>query len=145
MQPVMCRVKHEPPRSYGDCLRACVATIMDLDAEDVPHFADLGATADEAIASARRWLGDRGLTVACFAFPGDLALSEVLEYMGQTNPTVTWLLFGSTGHPDMIGSGGDHVNVCQGGKIVHDPAWVPTSIKSPTSAGVWQVWVVSRV
>lgn len=139
MTPAMCRVKHDPPRSYGDCLRACVATVMDVGPETMPHFADMAATADEALASARRWLGEYGWTVACFAFPGSESLDDLLAYMGEINSTVTWLLFGSTG-PD----GGDHVNVCQGGKIVHDPAWSPTSIKSPTSAGIWQIWVIAR-
>lgn len=145
MTPVMCRVKHDPPRSYGDCLRACIATVLDLDAEQVPHFADMGATGVEAVASARRWLADRGLTIAAFAFPGSETLSDVLEYMGEMNPGVTWLLFGSTARPGEPCTGGDHVNVCQGGAVVHDPAWVPSSIKSPTSEGVWQIWVVSRL
>lgn len=140
----MCRVKHQPPDSYGDCLRACVATVLDLDAEQVPHFADCGASADEALAHARRWLGERGLTVACFAFPGSEPLSDVMEYMGAMNNGVTWLLFGSTAKRG-ASDGGDHVNVCRGGVVAHDPAWVPTSIKTPTSAGIWQIWVICRV
>jgi len=145
MTPVMCRTKHQPPTSYGDCLRACVATVVDMDGDNVPHFADNGATGDEALDRARDWLVPRGLTVACFAFPGAIALPDLLEYMETMNPTVTWLLFGSTALGPGKGAGGDHVNVCQGGKVVHDPAWIPTSIKSPTSDGIWQVWVVSRV
>ena len=145
MTPTMCQPKHAPPASYGDCLRACVATVMDLPSEQVPHFADAGASADDALSHARRWLGERGLTVACFAFPGSESLSDVLEFMDRMNPTVTWLLFGSTTHPDVREPASDHVNVCQGGRVVHDPAWIPTSIKSPTSGGVWQIWVIARV
>lgn len=145
MQPATCRIRHEPPLKYGDCLRACIATVMDRDTEQVPHFADLGASGEEALAHARRWLGRRNLTIATFAFPGDMPLSDVLDWMGQANPTVTWLLFGSTAHPDMLHGGGDHVVVCQGGEIVHDPAWVRSSIKSATSAGIWQIWVIARV
>lgn len=147
MTPVTCAVTHAPPSSYGDCLRACIATIMDLPAEDVPHFADKGASAAEALAHARQWLGEQGLTIATFALPGSEPLSDVLEWMGHMNPTVTWLLFGSTTHPDVLEAASLHVNVCQGGKVVHDPAWVPTSIKSPYREGgesVWQIWVVCR-
>lgn len=144
MTPVMCRVKHDPPHSYGDCLRACIATVMDMDAEQVPHFADMGATANETLASARRWLASRGLTIATFAMPGDEPLASLLEWMEQMNPTVTWLLFGATG----VSGDGLHVNVCQGGRVVHDPGWIPSSIKSPYREGdvsIWQIWVVSRV
>lgn len=144
MTPQTCMTTHKPPHSYGDCLRACIATILDLPAEDVPHFADCGVSASDTLAHARKWLGERGLTIATFAFPGDGPVSDVLEYMGQSNPTVTWMLFGSTSddQSDM------HVNVCQGGKVAHDPAWVPTSIKQPYREGdqsVWQIWIVARV
>lgn len=138
--PVNCRVKHDPPRTYGDCLRCCIATVMDLDAERVPHFADMGATAQEALASARRWLGERRLTIAGFAFPGDESLDALMAWMGEMNPTVTWLLFGNTGP-----QGGDHVVVCQGGAVVHDPAWVKSSIKQPGSGGQWEIWLICRV
>jgi hypothetical protein len=139
--PVMCRNRHDPPQSYGDCLRACIASIMDLDPEHVPHFADLAATGTEARASARRWLGLRGLTITAFALD-DQPLQDVLDWMGANNPDTTWMLFGSTTSDTR--AGGDHVVVCQGGAVVHDPAWVPTSIKRVGSCGYWEIWVVSR-
>lgn len=148
MTPVSCTTTHRPPSSYGDCLRACIATVMDMPPEQVPHFADLGATGQEALASARRWLAGHGLTIATFALPGSEPLSEVMDFMEQTNPTVTWLLFGSTTHPDVLEAASLHVNVCQGGRVVHDPAWVPNSIKSPyreRGESVWQIWVIARV
>jgi hypothetical protein len=140
----MCRVKHDPPKSYGDCLRACIATIMDFDSEFVPHFADMCATGVEARASARRWLNQRGHTITAFALPAD-PLPSIMEWMGDNNPDTTWLLFGSTARPGQPETGGDHVVVCQGGKVVHDPAWVPTSIKQVGSCGYWEIWVVSKL
>lgn len=139
MTPAMCRVKHNPPQSYGDCLRACIASVMDLDAEHVPHFADMCARGDEARASARRWLGLRGLTITAFALDGDETVQGVLDWMAENNPDTTWLLFGSTGS-----DGGDHVVVCRGGAVVHDPAWYPSSIKRVGSCGYWEIWVVSK-
>lgn len=137
--PAMCQVRHDPPHSYGDCIRACIATVMDTPCEQVPHFADLGASPDEALASVRRWLGLRGFTVASFGFPGSEPISDVMDYMGQANPGVTYLLFGQ------MRGGGDHVVVCQGGEMVHNPAWVPGRLHTPTTAGHWQIWVVVRV
>jgi len=142
--PVVCRTRHNPPKSYGDCLRACIASIMDLEPEHVPHFADMGATGEEARASARRWLGLRGLTITAFALDGGETVEGVLDWMGANNPDSTWLLFGSTARYGEPSSGGDHVVVCQGGSVVHDPAWVPTSIKRVGSCGYWEIWVVSR-
>ena len=144
MTPAMCRTKHNPPHSYGDCLRACIATILDLDTDFVPHFADKGVDATETLAHVRRWLGERGLTIAHFGFPGSMPLSDVMDFMGQMNPGVTWLLFGDTGTT----GDGLHVNVCIGGSVVHDPAWVPSSIKRPfvqDGEAVWQIWLVVRV
>ena len=144
MTPTTCTTTHNPPHSYGDCLRACIATILDLPAEDVPHFADCGVSAHDTLAHARAWLKSRSLTIATFAYPGDEPVADVLEYMSRSNPDAIWMLFGSTSddQTDM------HVNVCRGGKVVHDPAWVPTSIKQPYREGgdsVWQIWLVSRI
>ena len=144
MTPAMCRNRHDPPRSYGDCLRACIASMMDLDPEHVPHFADGGRDGVEARRLAREWLGLRGLTVTAFALDGDESVEGVLDWMGENNPDTTWMLFGSTARYGEPSSGGDHVVVCQGSKVVHDPAWVPTSIKRVGSCGYWEIWVVSR-
>lgn len=143
----MCQVKHAPPDSYGDCLRACIATVMDVPSEQVPHFADLGVDGEQALEHVRQWLAYRyKSTIATFALPGNEALSEVLEWMGSVNGTVTWLLFGSlTPEGQAPQPGSDHVVVCQGGSVVHNPAWIPCSLKQATSAGIWQIWVVSRL
>ena len=144
MTPVMCRSPHRPPSSYGDCLRACIATVMDIDWQDVPHFADAGVSGAQSRAAARQWLNGHRLTVTAFAMP-DEPLDAVLHWMETENPDTTWLLFGSTARPGSPDSGGDHVVVCQGGEVVHDPAWIPTSIKQVGSCGYWEIWVVSKL
>ena len=35
MRPVPMRVKHNPPHTYGDCHRACMESILEV---EVPHF-----------------------------------------------------------------------------------------------------------
>ena len=144
MTPQTCTTTHNPPHSYGDCLRACIATVLDMEIEYVPHFADKGVTGLETLTHVRKWLGERGWTMATFGMPGDQDVADVLEYMSQANPTVTWLLFGSTS----VDQRDLHVNVCQGGKVVHDPAWVPSSIKAPyveDGVAIWQIWLVTRL
>lgn len=39
MIPVNQLIPHDPERGhYGDCMRACVASLLNLSAEEVPHF-----------------------------------------------------------------------------------------------------------
>lgn len=37
MKPVFCEVSHQPPFSYGDCLRCCIASILEVTTESIPH------------------------------------------------------------------------------------------------------------
>lgn len=37
MKPVYMTVTHDPPNSYGDCFRCCVASILEVNVEEVPH------------------------------------------------------------------------------------------------------------
>lgn len=41
MIPVDMRIKHDPPNNMGDCFKCCVASILELPYEDVPHFVQL--------------------------------------------------------------------------------------------------------
>lgn len=38
MIPQRSQVCHNPPESHGDCFRACVASILELPIQEVPHF-----------------------------------------------------------------------------------------------------------
>lgn len=137
MTPAVSRIKHDPPHSYGDCLRACIATVMDVQIETVPHFAADGVDGDVAMARVREYLSPMAPFIV--AWPGDIALADLLDMMKLLNPQSTYILFGGTN------DGGDHCVVCQGGKIVHNPAWYGCSIVGPLSNGTWQVLVVGRV
>ena len=143
MTPVNCRIRHDPEcGQYGDCIRACIATILDVDAEDVPHFSHDDPAPETILMRVREWLCEwsRGtIGLLHLIFPGDVGLSDMLEYMGSINPDSTYMLFGNTGP-----GGGDHVVVCQADRIVHDPAWHRMPIRQPgrTLDGqpLWQLW-----
>lgn len=138
MTPTHCRVKHDPANgTYGDCLRACVATILDRPPETVPHFADAGVGSEEAYQAMRDWMGPQGLAPFIIAYPGDIERADLLEMMRLLNPASAYILFGNTGS-------GDHCVVCVGGQIVHNPAWYGGTITGPLSNGTWQVLVVGR-
>jgi hypothetical protein len=37
MIPKMMTINHDPPHSYGDCFRACIASILEIEPTDIPH------------------------------------------------------------------------------------------------------------
>ena len=48
MNPVASRIPHSPKNGkIGDCLRACVASVLNLRYEDVPHFMDRDGEVNE--------------------------------------------------------------------------------------------------
>lgn len=137
MTPVKCRVKHDPPNSNGDCLRACVASVLDKDAEDVPHFFADHADGSRGQRQLTEWLATQNYVPFFVHWDGGTSVAELLNSQRESNPTVHYLLFGAT-------ATGDHVVVCRGGEIVHDPNWYPQKIVGCPSNGIWTILVVAR-
>lgn len=140
MIPHKCRVKHDPPNSYGDCLRASVASILSVPfVEDVPHFAYDG-NSDENLPRLRAYLAEKHLTCAIMAFPDDVSHEMIMQYMHFANPGFNYLLFGAT-------DTADHVVICRDGEIIHDTSWFPQPLTNAGSSGMWHVivFIDSRV
>jgi hypothetical protein len=141
MTPVFCRVKHDPENgTYGDCLRACVAAMLDMEAnpEAVPHFAHDGAIADIVFERMRAYLATQGLAPWLTHYDPTETLENVLEILADSGPGVHYMLFGRTAYD------GDHVVICRDGKVVHDPAWYSTPLVKGGSQGSWLVVVFAR-
>lgn len=117
MKPVPMQVKHNPPHSYGDCFRACLASVLERD--DVPHFMEDGGS-DDWHADVEAWLNPRGYSFIDipFAAPEGYKLETLLEVIGHANPGVYYLL-------GAVSPGGRHCVVCLDKAIVHDPAGRP--------------------
>lgn len=49
-----------PPGQRGNCLQACLASVLGLSLHVVPHFADTDEAADLQHAAMQRWLADQG-------------------------------------------------------------------------------------
>ena len=64
MTPVDMPILHDPENgAIGDCFRCCIATLLDLPVNEVPHFAekDWGKTKDYTwFADLTAWLATRG-------------------------------------------------------------------------------------
>ena len=138
MIPVVCQVKHDPDAgTYGDCIRACVASILELTPDQVPHFVHDNCAPVEANRRLREFLATLGYAPFVMGFEGSDTLDDVLTHMREQNPNVIYMLFGRT-------DCGDHVIVCRGGEVAHDPAWYSSPLIGPGSSGYWAVMVIAR-
>lgn len=122
-----------------DCVRACIASILEMSARDVPHFFEAfnGENADELNRNMQEWLARRGYVAAMIGLPGDWSLRRLLEYTEVTYPNVHFMLW--------CDSGGDHAVIGCGSEIVHNPAWYKVAIDGPHSSGFWIVWLIARI
>lgn len=135
MQYHKSRVKHNPPHTYGDCLQASIACVLDLDpVTHVPHFFHDGCDAKTAMERLQFFLQEHGTRAAFMMMDGAEPLAAVQEWMRITNPGIIYLLFGNTGEAD-------HVVICQDDKIIHDVAWYPVGLHRSSSNGFWQIVV----
>lgn len=90
MIPLKQKYKHDPENGiYGDCYRTCIASILEMNIEEVPHFFKDFKEGDDWAQEANDWFNQNGLVNVSFAFyehPG--------EYMAQENTGVYYILTG---------------------------------------------------
>lgn len=132
MTPVHAELRHDPPHSYGDCHRAAVATILDLDIRDVPHFADGGPDGPLFKKREREFLAAIGLVPIDSVYKGHPdwhGPALILHVIGDLNPGVPYILAGADA------TGENHSVVCLGDRIVHDPSPDKPGIVGPCADG----------
>lgn len=117
MKPVDKLIVHDPENGlFGDCLRACVASILELSAEEVPHFYRNGFGDEnhlKAQAELDEFLARYGLVQMCFPWDG------LMEKNGATTRKIienSWSIIGGKN-----AQGVDHAVVGCGLTPVHDP------------------------
>ena len=121
MIPVEMISAHSPKDgSYGDCYRACMASILELPAEKVPHFVWDDPTNEEFYKRVDLFLMPMGMIRLAIPYTVDPRLT-----MSLVNPGVYYIYSGETR------SGTGHSVVCRGDKIVHDPSPLPLDIVGP--------------
>jgi hypothetical protein len=67
----------------GNCLAACIASLLDLSIEDVPNF----RTAEDQWGALQAWLSDRGLCAIRVAAQPSLISSMPPQYCILTGPS----------------------------------------------------------
>lgn len=124
MKPVWQRNRHDPANGvWGDCHRAAIASILELELDEVPHFYDEGRTAPEAEQLEREFLASRGLVPITFTSQSDL--DAMLRWIAHYNPGTCHLLGGQSRNGVM------HTVICCDGQIVHDPSLDQSGIVGP--------------
>lgn len=139
MKPVFQQVTHHSPEQnrYGDCLRACIASLFEFDIENVPHFCDEYIYPEGFITVLREWLAQRDLTYATFPVPAE-SLEEFKASLRSTGMSAYHLMGGLSGTAQ-------HVVVARFGEVVHDP-WPKIDNPfyghlSPDADGKYEFWL----
>lgn len=143
MTPHKQLIVHDPANGkFGDCHRTCIATILDVDPLEVPHFCDgtedresvPGNGADTFLDRERSWLARFGLASALVGYL-DCDLDAVLTTCKHCSPGVPVILGGTSR------LGCNHSVVVLDGEIVSDPSG--NGIVGPMDDGYYWVTFIT--
>lgn len=129
----------------GDCYRTALSCLLELPAEEVPHFYE-DAVSDEADdkwdfnkaipAWITAWLAERGLLRIMTTISGDLP--TVLHYCSMMAGGSPYLLSG------VSSTGISHVIVAQGSKMIWDPSPRNVGVVGPLRFGAYLFELIAR-
>lgn len=125
---------HAPERGeYGDCLRTCIASLLDYQRLlDVPHFAEGDPEPYVMWQGVRNWLMDEHNASLWFTPYAANDPAEVMEAVASLNPGMFYMLQGAA-------PAGDHIVICKGDQLWHDPSRMGGGLVGPGSNGVFMV------
>lgn len=109
-------VVHDPERGkWGDCFRASIAAILDIeDVVSVPHFFDRGVDGETGLRLCDGWLSRRHMRLVMLGCDG-LSFDETLEAFRDC--PVPQIIIGET-------ADGGHCIIAYDGAVLHDVALV---------------------
>ena len=122
-------ILHNPAKGeYGDCFRACIASLLEMDIQDVPHFLD-GENPYRWYEELSAWLGNMGLSY--FDHPVDEPGINKWEHLFSTiNTPIYHEMCGKSPRGNF-----DHSVIGCNGKVVFDPHPSRAGIKTIKSYG----------
>ncbi len=141
VKPVNSLFRHDPEEgSIGDCHRAVIASLMEMRAEEVPHFFDypVDQPSDKGLDAANKWLSQYGLFHLGLPMKAD-SLEEALKWAAVYSAKLYYTLTA------LSKAGNNHIVVCKGKRVVHDPTFgKPHGIVGPAKDGYWWLgWLAS--
>lgn len=118
MKPVMQTTFFDPKLSIddtkqrGNCWTACIASMLELDIEEVPNFVQIGSEGGENYFDhTLRFLKEHGYQLINISQPDAVALKDVYYIQSGISPR----------GPDVNGENVYHAVIYQNGKLAHDP------------------------
>lgn len=145
MRPQLQAIRTYDPDAglYGDCHRTCIAMILDMDRDEVPHFMDgvpKNCPVDHPASGRaerleREWLATQGLTPVNVAYPGDLSLAQLMELLSYVTKEAA-VIVGCTSS-----SGTNHSVVYYQGRIYNPNT---NTIAGPMADGMWWITIYAR-
>lgn len=138
MRPQQQLLKHDPANGvYGDCFRTCVAAMLDLSAEDVPHVFDRHYDdGDAAFAAMNAWLAERGHRLIWSAYEEGVDFDRMVTTISTMNPGLPFMVGGQSS------PGTGHFIVCMDAKVACDPSLSPTGTLTAHDDGLWHVYFI---
>lgn len=119
---------HDPDNHiYGDCWRTCIACLLNIKPEQVPHFYTKEMQdAEQVQTKMNEWLNaGYGLKTVDIPFLGD-SLEDVQQCFKVRNDGVHYILTGKSKNSNV-----NHCVICRNGEIIHDPAIDDSGIAAP--------------
>lgn len=143
MTPVFQTITDHNPQEgrYGNCTQACVASILDMPLEQVPHFCfELPEGTDGGIEETRRineWLKPMGKVLVEFAVSADGMPSWIADWQNR-GVEFYHLLSGTSVR------GNQHCTVGLNGKVVHDPHPAGGNL-APIENGTFGIGIITNL
>lgn len=128
--------RHEPHKGqWGDCTRTCIACLLGLAPEDVPHeHREMSGAEQRALYD--DFIARKGVGRIWIAFQAS-SVAEAVDWATQWSNGLHFLLSGESPR------GTNHVVIGHGGQIVHDPHPDGGDIIGPMDNGFYYVeWLV---
>jgi hypothetical protein len=141
MTPVDMTVKHKPEEgTYGDCFRCCIASILDLPAEEVPHFCGYDFDQDPArwYRDLTAWLAPRGLSYFGLEVNPDQFGPQWFSGIEASGFSCFHIMSGETER------GTRHSVVGRNGELAHDPHTSRSGLARPGKDGYQFGFIVVR-
>lgn len=134
MKPLKQRFRHNPPETFGDCASACLASLLELQIDEVPHFSKLFWEGRDGWGKAEKeFLHSKGLRKVQFGYSCDL--QDMLKYMKEANPDTYYILLGKSRN------GTAHDVIGLNDQIVWDPSIDNSGIVEPCEEGAYYISV----
>lgn len=118
-------VKHSDNEN-GDCFRTCIANMLDMHPEHVPHF--FAACVSDPWKYVTDWMKQHGRQMIFVPFHAPDAMT-VRSIMPHVAPDVYYMLMGEDK------SGMNHAVVCINSNVEFDPSWTDVGVHRPLETG----------